>query len=205
MKNEGIEAPDEIYEIKLNRLFNILRKKALIGCLIENVIIILFFCLNTFREGGLSKEKLPSTLLTLAVLIILSVIINVMFSVRPNPKSIDVTESSVKFTHKNYVRGGRASGGVRMGGTGLRIGGSTVFPTTVTRYSVYEITKIEYKQTAIEKMLNAGHIRVHGRVSVEGRGKKGIYDEQTGTVTIYGITAFDYNSRFLQRYIKISK
>ena len=171
---------NECFEIKTNRLFNLVQRKLVKQFTIAAVYLALsiaIFCFN--NDFGFY-------LLFTAVTGILALIVKV-FSY---PKFIDITKTTVKFSEKRLLF------------TLLLHKRVTTEQQYNTTYAIYNIKHIDCSQTPFEKFFNIGHITFYGDLSTDNEAEPA---RKNTFFTIYGIKNFDKNSKWLLRYIDFSE
>ena len=169
------------YEVEINRFFNIFSTQNLI----------MMICLVTLSVASMIAYFI-SDKLDLKDVILLSCGCAVIMLVKllSNPKCLLVTPETIKFRYRTALLTLLLNGKIRFGD-----GSESRYEKV---YTLYNIRRIEYFQTPLEKIFSCGHIRICGDVTMRGE------RETENTFTLYGITDFDEVSAWMKSFIVLS-
>jgi len=163
------------YEIKLNRLFSIQAKQNLIYLTILLAVCVLLTVVQIFNSNSDPKAIIISYCIC-AFLIVIKIL--------SEPKCLDVTPDTIKFQYHRTL---------------LRIFSSRKIDFQGSdEYTIYNIEKIEYNQSAFEKIFSVGHIIIYGDVNTKAIKENRVF-------AIYGVKDFKNTSEWMKEYINISK
>ena len=172
----GSEYLENRYDIKLNRLFNIQQRRVGLWLVFALVIMVIAMCMRT-----VTKELSASIVVIELVFGVLSML---TFLTR-FPKKLEVTPTTVRFTKKkiHYVY-------------------RSYYFTTV-KYTVYNITDIQFTQNAFEKVFGMGRVHFVGDLGA-------VTDEyanelKSNTVTIYGVGDFKNTAEWMKNFFVLSQ
>ena len=172
----GSEYQENRYDIKLNRLFNIQQRRVGLWLVFALVIMVIAMCMRT-----VTKELSASIVVIELVFGVLSML---TFLTR-FPKKLEVTPTTVRFTKKkiHYVY-------------------RSYYFTTV-KYTVYNITDIQFSQNAFEKLFGVGRVHFIGDLCTIT--DEYTNDEKSRTVTIYGLGDFQNTAEWMKGFFELAK
>ncbi len=171
----------DCYEVKLSRTFNFISKKERLWLYIgAGVSLIALLAGLLFPKVGLGK----------AAVIILFSLLFLLVKVFSFPGSMDVTPGTVKFCHRGAL-------------VHLLLHGQIHLDRSYSNeYTVYNITEIEYLQSALEKRFHVGRVRFHGKANIK-KGEDAFSED--GVYTVYGVKDFENTVEWMKEYIQLTK